>query len=257
MKQTAETMRLDKFLSNMGVGSRREVQSAIRYRTVTVNGEGALSGKMHVHPYTDTIAVKGTVIPYVPFVYIMLNKPAGTVSATRDNRHPTVVSLLEGTYDAYDVFPVGRLDVDTEGLLLLTNDGDLAHALLSPKKHVDKVYEAHLSAPLTPEGIARMESGMILDDGMQCLPARVESCPLDVEKADLLKAHCVRITLFEGKFHQVKRMVQSAGAEVLYLKRLSMGPLELDPALAPGQWRPLSDVECDWLLGLQDVDETK
>lgn len=180
---------------------------------------------------------KGTPVDFVAYEYIMLNKPAGVVSATEDKRDRTVLDLVKDARRK-DLFPVGRLDKDTEGLLLLTNDGKLAHRLLSPKHHVAKVYYARVQGVMTEADVQRFKEGFAVDDELTALPAELEI--LSVCEGDTCE---IRLKIFEGKFHQVKRMVQAAGKEVLYLKRLSMGPLVLDAALAPGEYRSLTEKE--------------
>ena len=226
--------RLDKLMAATGRWSRREAKELIRQGRVLVDGVPARSGEDKADPETAAILVDGADLSYRRHTYVMLNKPAGVLSATEDPRQGTVLDLLSPELRRRRLFPVGRLDKDTEGLLLLTDDGELAHRLLSPKYHVDKVYYARLDRPLGEEDRAAFRAGVTLEDGLRCLSADLEL---------LGDGREVRITLREGKFHQVKRMTASRGAQVLYLKRLSMGPLVLDPALAPGEYRPLTDRE--------------
>ena len=221
--------RLDKIIASTGRYSRREVKTLVREGRVLVDGRIAASAEDKCDPLTARISVNGEELFYREHTYVMLHKPAGVLSATEDGRGETVLDLLAPEYRKIGLFPVGRLDKDTEGLLLLTDDGELAHALLSPKKHVDKVYYARVSGRLTPEDCAAFEAGMTLGDGLECLPAGLEVLPDRV---------CI-VTLREGKFHQVKRMLAARGAPVLYLKRLSMGPLTLDDSLAAGAYRLL------------------
>jgi len=173
-----------------------------------------------------------------------LNKPQGTVSATEDNRYPTVVDLIKDK-KRKDLFPVGRLDVDTEGLLLITNDGNLTHCLLSPKKHVDKVYFARLTGTLPQDSVKRFQDGLVLDDGQKTRPAQLKVLNPGSSETEAL------LTIHEGKFHQVKRMFQALGCQVVYLKRISMGPLKLDDSLKPGQYRPLTAKELRELKDLE------
>ena len=232
--------RLDKLIASTGRWSRREVKTLVREGRVLVDGRIAGSAEEKYDAESCCIAVNGEELVLRRYTYVMLHKPAGVLSATEDGRGRTVLDLLTPELRKIGVFPVGRLDKDTEGLLLLTDDGELAHALLSPKKHVDKVYYARVSGRLTPEDCAAFEAGMTLGDGLECLPAELE--PLGAGD------QC-RITLREGKYHQVKRMLAARGKPVTYLKRLSMGPLVLDPALKAGQWRPLTAQERAELVG--------
>ncbi|MGI2326297.1 pseudouridine synthase [Planococcus sp. YIM B11945] len=233
-------MRLDKFLSNMGFGSRKEVKDLLKSKAVEVNGEIIRDPKQHVDEKVDVVLVGGEPVTYVEFIYLLLNKPAGVVSATEDNYDKTVIDLLAKDEQHFKPFPVGRLDKDTEGLLLLTNDGKLAHELLSPKKHVDKTYFAVIKGTVTEEDGMAFEKGVMLDDGYMTKPAR-----LKILTSGLVSE--IELTITEGKFHQVKRMFQSVGKEVTYLKRLSMGPLQLDPALKLGEYRPLTEEELNRL----------
>lgn len=237
-------MRLDKFLGEMGVGSRSQVKEMARKGRILVNGQAEKKSELKIEPERDEIRVDGQVVQYAPFEYWMLNKPQGVVSATEDNRYPTVVSLIKEA-KRKDLFPVGRLDVDTEGLLLLTNDGDLAHHLLSPRNHVDKVYYAKIQGELPKDGPKRVEEGLVLEDGTTALPARLEI--LTTGSAEPMHYSEIRLTIREGKFHQVKRMMEVLGCRVVYLKRLSMGPLLLDERLKPGEYRELTGKELERL----------
>lgn len=238
-------MRLDKFLSHMGFGSRKEVKELLKKKVVSVNGEVVAKGDANVSPKDDEVRVFGEEIIYEKYTYLMMNKPPGVLSATEDNHQPTVIDLLDYSLAAStELFPVGRLDKDTEGLLLLTDDGELAHFLLSPRRHVLKKYFAVVTGIMDEQDIQHFHEGIRLDDGYQCLPAKLE---IDAVNPSLKESH-VSITIQEGKFHQVKRMVQACGKEVTYLKRLTMGPLTLDPALDPGEYRPLEEEEVQALL---------
>lgn len=230
-------MRLDKFLSDMGAGTRSELKKDIRKGNVSVDGVTVKDPGFSVSP-SSRVVYKGAVIVYDEYEYYMLNKPAGIISASEDDREPTVVDLITGL-KRKDLFPVGRLDRDTEGLLLITNDGALAHRLLSPKHHVDKVYYVKVSGILTDSDVDLFKEGLVLTDGLECLPADLKIISTSDEEYESE----AEITIREGKFHQVKRMFSSVGAEVIYLKRLSMGPLTLDPALIPGEYRPLTPEE--------------
>ena len=228
--------RLDKILAGTGRWSRKEARELIRAGRVAVNGATAAAPEGKYDP-AASFTVDGEPVSGQRLVYLMLHKPAGVLSATEDPRQSTVLDLLPPHLRRVGLFPVGRLDKDTEGLLLLTNDGELAHRLLSPRKHVDKAYYARLDGPVGEEDIAAFAGGMVLEDGTRCLPAGLEPVGED---------GCL-VTLREGKFHQVKRMLAARGRMVRYLKRLSMGPLRLDEALKPGQWRPLNGDEMEQL----------
>ena len=221
--------RLDKLLAGTGKWSRREVKALVRQGLVRVDGRLAACAEDKLDPEAVRLAVDGQSVDCVPHIYLMLHKPAGLLSATEDRNQKTVLDLLPEHLRRRGLFPVGRLDKDTEGLLLLTNDGELAHRLLSPKYHVDKRYLARVDGELSAADTEAFARGMTLGDGLECLPAGLEVLPDRV---------CI-VTLREGKFHQVKRMLAARGAPVLYLKRLSMGPLTLDDSLAAGAYRLL------------------
>lgn len=221
--------RLDKLLAGTGKWSRREVKALVRQGLVRVDGRLAASAEDKLDPAAAIITVAGETIALHRFTYVMLHKPAGVLTATEDRKQPTVLDLLPPELRRIGLAPVGRLDKDTEGLLLLTNDGELAHRLLSPKYHVDKRYLARVDGELSAADMEAFARGMTLGDGLECLPAGLEVLPDRV---------CI-VTLREGKFHQVKRMLAARGAPVLYLKRLSMGPLTLDDSLAAGAYRLL------------------
>lgn len=226
--------RLDKIIASMGTWSRREVKELARRGQVTVNGAAVRSAEEKFDPETAEIFVNGEALCYRRNTWIMLNKPAGYLSATEDGRGETVLDLLPR--ELRRLFPVGRLDKDTEGLLLLTDEGGLAHALLSPKRHVDKVYYARTAGRLTEEDCQAFAQGMSLLDGLQCLPARLEILSAGEES----EAH---VTLREGKFHQVKRMLAERGKPVVYLERIQMGNLPLDRGLSRGAFRFLTELE--------------
>lgn len=225
-------IRLDKYLADMGKGTRTQVKEMIRKGRVTVDGGTVKSADRKIDPDKCQVCLDGILVNYVSVEYYMLYKPAGVVSAVTDRHYRTVVDLIEEK-NRKDLFPVGRLDIDTEGLLLITNDGALTHELLSPKKHVDKVYYAELDAPVPPDAAARFLEGIELEDGTKTLPADLE----------LLAPQRVHLTIREGKFHQVKRMFEALGLHVTYLKRLSMGSLVLDETLPKGGYRPLTAKE--------------
>lgn len=221
--------RLDKLLAGTGKWSRREVKALVRQGLVRVDGRLAASAEDKLDPAAAIVTVAGETISLCRFTYVMLHKPAGVLTATEDRKQPTVLDLLPPELRRIGLAPVGRLDKDTEGLLLLTNDGELAHRLLSPKYHVEKRYFARVDGELSATDAEAFARGMTLGGGLECLPAGLE----------LLPGHACIVTLREGKFHQVKRMLAARGAPVLYLKRLSMGPLVLEDSLAAGAYRLL------------------
>ncbi len=231
-------MRLDKYLAHAGIGTRKEVKKLIRSKAVCVNGEIIRNDDYKIDENVDKVFVYDEPVFYQEFYYVMLNKPDGYVSATMDDRDPTVLDLIYEDF-AYSLFPVGRLDKDTEGLLLLTNDGALAHNLLSPKKHVDKDYYVELEHAFSDEDITSLESGIALNEEEVCAPAKVER----ISENEMI------LTIQEGKFHQVKRMMHAIANEVVYLKRLRMGNLVLDENLELGDYRMLSDEEIASLKG--------
>ena len=235
--------RLDKLLAGTGKWSRREVKALVRQGLVRVDGRLAASAEDKLDPAAAIITVAGETISLCRFTYVMLHKPAGVLTATEDRKQPTVLDLLPPELRRIGLAPVGRLDKDTEGLLLLTNDGELAHRLLSPKYHVDKRYLARVDGDLSAADTEAFARGMTLGDGLECLPAGLEVLPDRV---------CI-VTLREGKFHQVKRMLAARGAPVLYLKRLSMGPLTLDDSLAAGAYRLLRAEEISALYRVCDL----
>ncbi len=227
--------RLDKLIAATGRFSRREVKALVRSGRVTVDGRPAARPEEKADPETACIAVDGEQILWRRATYIMMNKPAGLLSATRDGRGDgTVLGLLPPELRRQGLFPVGRLDRDTVGLLLLTNDGGLAHDLLSPKRHVDKTYFVRVAGTIVPADQAAFAGGLVLGDGLRCLPAALAPG----ETADTAV-----VTLHEGKFHQIKRMFAARGKPVLYLRRISMGPLSIDETLAEGEYRYLSEEE--------------
>ena len=232
-------MRLDKYLAEMGVGTRQEVKKQIRQGKVTVNGTVVKAADTKIDETSDEVTISGRNISYVSYEYYMLNKPAGVASATEDRRDTTVIDLIKEK-KRKDLFPVGRLDKDTEGLLLITNDGDLAHRLLAPKKHVDKVYYAKIDGMVTEEDVKRFAEGIDIgaEEEEMTRPAK-----LDIMKS--AEESEIRLTIHEGKFHQVKRMFLAVGKEVTYLKRERMGTLCLDENLKPGEYRLLTEEEIE------------
>lgn len=235
-------MRLDKLLAHTGFGTRKEVKKIIRDKYVSVNGEVIRNAGEKVDPDKDDVRISGQRIYYEEFVYFMLNKPAGVISATEDYVHDTVIDLLEPADSVQEPHPVGRLDKDTEGLLLLTNDGKLTHQLTSPKKEVDKKYYAFVNGLVDDADIEKFKEGIILeeeDEDYLTLPADLEILEVD-EEAETSEVY---VTIREGKFHQVKRMFHAVDKEVLYLKRISMGDLKLDENLELGEYRRLTEEE--------------
>ncbi|MGL5541280.1 MAG: pseudouridine synthase [Erysipelotrichaceae bacterium] len=237
-------IRLDKYLANCSLGSRKEVKQAIRNKRVLVNGDVCRNDDRKIDPEVDEVVYDGFLIAYARHVYIMLNKPAGTICAASDTRYPSVLELIDDLVPN-DIFPVGRLDVDTEGLLLITNDGAFSHSLMAPKKHVSKTYHVELEKVIDSDAIAQLEAGIVLDQDETCSPAHVER----VDDTTIL------LTIFEGKYHQVKRMMHAVGNEVTYLKRVKIANLALDPQLELGQWRYLEEADFEALLG-EEEDET-
>lgn len=266
-------------LGNLGYGTRSGIKLLVKQGAVTVNGQRAKDPGMQINPQADIVTLDGETIQYRDTVYVMLHKPAGVVSATEDNRDRTVLDLLDTDVTVMSPFPVGRLDKDTEGLLLLTNDGKLAHELLSPKKHVPKTYRALVAGYVGASDAEAFEHGVTLDDGYVTMPAQLQVLAAASNASEALGAstsdsdplieelraavqlarrnltpdytkqtlNWIELTIHEGKFHQVKRMFEAVGKKVLYLRRVSMGPLTLDAALAPGEWRELSEQEVDSL----------
>lgn len=238
----AEQLRLDKYLADMGIGTRSEIKVWIRKGRVKINNTMCLKPEQKVNAASDEICFDDKRINYTDFVYYMLHKPAGVVSATMDNLSKTVLDLITDK-QGKDLFPVGRLDKDTEGLLLITNDGELAHRLLSPKKHVDKVYFAKVRGIVTSKDQQAFLEGIDIGEEKPMLPADLTI----LSSGDISE---IELTIREGKFHQVKRMFEAVDKEVIYLKRLSMGGLVLDPSLVPGEYRLLTEEELTYLKGI-------
>ena len=226
-------MRLDKFLANMGVGTRSEVKQLLKKGSVKVNQNIVKLPKLHVNPNSDEIMVNDEVVSYIDKVYIMLNKPKGYITATEDEVHPTIIDLIP-EYAHLNIFPVGRLDKDTEGLLLVTNDGQFNHEVMNPNKHVSKTYEVYSKHPITQFDIDKFKSGIELSDG--------KLKPAILKKVDNYVSH---VTIYEGKYHQVKRMFHSIENEVLELKRIKIAQLELDHNLDLGSYRLLTQIDFD------------
>lgn len=232
-------MRLDKFLSTHGFGTRKEVKLLVKRGAVKINDILVKKADIKLVPDKDTVTVYDEAVTYEPFVYIMLNKPAGYISSTKDYKDETVLELIDG-FDHYDLHPVGRLDKDTEGLLILTNDGQFSHDVLSPKKHVNKTYYARVEGYVTDETVALFKAGVTLDDGYEAMPAELQI----VSAGDISE---IELIIQEGKFHQVKRMFKAVGMTVIYLKRIQMGGLPLDESLKPGAYRKLTLEEINFV----------
>lgn len=230
-------IRLDKYLADMSIGTRTEVKKLIRQGKVAVDGLIVKNPDIKVDTGTQNVTYNGIAVTYETYEYYMLNKPAGVISATSDKTEKTVLDLIDSK-KRKDLFPVGRLDKDTEGLLLITNDGELAHRLLSPKKHVDKLYYAKVEGTVGMEDIDAFAKGLDIGEGEYTKPAKLE-----ILKSDIISE--IKLTIQEGKFHQVKRMFEAVGKKVIYLKRLEMGTLKLDEGLALGEYRPLTQKELE------------
>lgn len=237
-------MRLDKYLADCGIGTRSEIKKLIRSGAVMVDGISSPKAETQIDAETAEVLLMGERLVYRKFIYLLLNKPAGYISATWDKKLPTVLDLVPEEYLHFEPFPVGRLDVDTEGLCLLTNDGQLSHRLLSPKSHVPKTYEATVDGCVTIEDMDAFLEGVVLDDGYKTKPAKLEILSSGAVSE-------IRLTIIEGKFHQVKRMFEAVGKKVIYLKRIAMNRLWIDPTLALGELRELSSEE----LQLLEVNE--
>lgn len=242
------TQRLDKVLSNFGYGTRKEIKDAVKNGLVTVDGITVKDSGLHVDPENSLIQIGNETLRYRKNIYIMMNKPNGVVSATEDKHLKTVVDILPEELRCFDLFPVGRLDIDTEGLLILTNDGKTAHELLSPKKHVSKRYYAIIEGEVTSEDVVKFKQGVVLDDGYETLPG---------ELFILKSGECseIELVIYEGKFHQVKRMFEAVGKKVKYLKRISMGDLKLDERLITGECRELTGQELKLLKQQMDAED--
>ncbi len=235
-----QKQRLDKILSNFGFGSRTEIKSAVKKGLVSVDGQVTKDSGLHVDPAASVIIMNGIKLEYRKYIYLMMNKPQGVISATTDTRQRTVFDIMPEEYKCFELFPAGRLDIDTEGLVLMTNDGQLAHEILSPRKHVTKKYYARVEGRVQQADATAFEGGVTLDDGYKTLPATLE-----ILSSDLVSE--IRLSIVEGKFHQVKRMFEAVGKKVIYLKRLSMGRLELDESLELGECRELAPEEVELL----------
>lgn len=230
--------RLDKIISNLGYGSRKDVKSFARKGIIEVDGVIVKDSAMSFDPEKSVIKVNGEEIVYRKHIYLMMNKPDGVISATHDNKDETVIDLLELNHQVFEPFPIGRLDKDTVGLLLLTNDGELNHRLIAPKWHVDKIYYAKIDKKVDEKDIIAFNNGITLDDGYKCLEAKLEILTSSDDEGSE-----IRLTIQEGKFHQVKRMFEAVGKKVIYLKREEFGGLILDPELREGEYRELTEEE--------------
>ena len=243
-------MRLDKYLCETGFGTRSQVKDLLKKGQVMVNGEVVKKPELKINETTDQILCQGKKASYQKNIYLMLHKPAGVVSATEDNREKTVLDLVRPEDWKNGLFPVGRLDKDTEGLLLLTDDGELAHRLLSPKKHVDKTYYAKIDGQVTEEHVKQFREGLDIGDEKKTLPA-VLTILLSGPVSE------IEVTIHEGRFHQIKRMFEAVGCKVTYLKRLSMGSLVLEETLPPEEYRPLTEAELEGLTKQRGTDKNE
>jgi 16S rRNA pseudouridine516 synthase len=234
--------RLDKILSNLGYGSRKEIKALVKAGAVIVDEKVVKDNGMQLDPEKSKIVVNGEELTYRKYIYLMMNKPDGVISATFDNKDETVIDLLYPEHQVFNPFPVGRLDKDTVGLLLITNDGELNHKLISPKWHVDKVYYAEIDKKVNEDDIERFKEGIELDDGYKCMSAKLEIEEATEEGSKVL------VTVQEGKYHQVKRMFEAVGKNVVYLRRIKFGNLPLDEDLEEGEYRELTEEELNVLI---------
>lgn len=239
--------RLDKILSNFGYGSRKDVKKIIKKGMVKVQGSIVKDSGTLIDPEKEEILINGIKLNYKKFIYVMLNKPDGVISATFDNREKTVLDLLPEKYKVREPFPIGRLDKDTVGLLFMTNDGEFNHFLISPKNHVDKVYYAKVKGIVSDDDIMAFKAGVTLEDGYKCMKAALKIASVNNEN-DISEVY---VTIQEGKFHQVKRMFESVGKSVVYLKRISFGGVPLDESLDEGECRELTKEELNTLRSLK------
>ncbi|MCA1021953.1 pseudouridine synthase [Halobacillus litoralis] len=239
-------MRIDKLLANMGYGTRKEVKGLLKSGHVRINGEPEKSPKSHVDPNEDLVTVMGDEVEYREYIYLMMNKPGDLISATEDPHETTVIDILQPEDIVFEPFPVGRLDKDTEGLLLITNDGQLNHRLTSPKKDVGKTYFARIEGKVTESDVEKFSEGVTLDDGYHTKPG-----DLVILSSDEFSE--IELTITEGKFHQVKRMFEAVGKKVVYLQRIKMGELVLDEELELGEYRELTDEELEYLRKITNL----
>lgn len=234
------TQRLDKVLSNLGYGTRKEIKEVIKDGLIKVDGKIIKDGGVHVDPVTSVIEIGGEILKYREFMYIMMNKPEGVISATFDNKLKTVIDILPEKFKSFELYPIGRLDIDTVGLLILTNDGQLTHDIISPKKHVPKRYYAKIQGIVTEKDGEVFKEGVVIDDGYKTLPAEL----FILNSGEVSE---IELIIFEGKFHQVKRMFEAVDKEVIYLKRMEMGPIKLDESIKEGECREFTDEEINML----------
>lgn len=239
-------MRIDKLLAHSGYGTRKEVRQLIKSKRVKVDGHTITKQGFYVNPDLNEVTVLGEKVQYVKFVYLMLNKPSDYITATFDHEDLTVIDLVPLEYRHFDLSPVGRLDKDTEGFVLLTNDGKLNHLLTSPKSNVWKTYVANVSGDVTNHHVEQFKNGVVLDDGYETKEALLEIIHNSTDEST------IQLSITEGKFHQVKRMVQSIGMEVLYLKRTHIGNIKLDDQLELGEIRHLNEMEMQWILNIKE-----
>lgn len=246
IEREVSKMRIDKLLANSGYGSRKDVKKLLRSKAVVVNGKVIKDASAHVDELNDLIFVEDEQVQYQEFIYLLMNKPAGVISATEDRVHETVLDLLSESDFSREPFPVGRLDIDTEGLLILTNDGKFAHDVLSPKKHVDKTYYAQIDGLVTQADVDAFAKGVILkgnpEKGQDDYLTKPGALVI-LSRDEAAQTSEIEVTITEGKFHQVKRMFESVGKTVVYLKRIKMGQLTLDPELPLGSYRELTEAE--------------
>lgn len=239
-------MRLDKLLGNLGYGTRSEIKKMCKQGMVVVNDQEIKKSDHHIDPNLDKVYLNGNLVEYREYIYLMMNKPAGCVSATFDRYDQTVIDLIDSEYLVFDPFPVGRLDKDTEGLLVITNDGQLSHRVLSPKKHVPKTYYAEINNEVLASDIETFSKGVYIGDDYTTKPAKLEVIRNFEVEHGIIHSE-IYVTISEGKFHQVKRMFEAVGKSVLYLKRVQMGGLKLDESLELGEYRELTQEELDLL----------
>jgi 16S rRNA pseudouridine516 synthase len=232
----AQKQRLDKVLSNFGFGSRTEIKGAVKKGLVKVDNSIISDSGFYVDPTLNVIEMNGIKLNYRKYIYLMMNKPRGVISATTDKKQKTVFDIMPEKYKCFDLFPAGRLDIDTEGLVLMTNDGQLSHEILSPKKHVSKQYYAHIMGVVNDSDIQAFRNGVTLEDGYRTLPAELEI----IKSGEISE---IKLSIVEGKFHQVKRMFEAVDKKVIYLKRLSMGKLKLDDRLGLGECKELDEAD--------------
>ena len=233
-------MRIDKLISQTGFGSRKEAKAILKSGAVKADGDVVTNPQTRIDPEKTAIHVGDVLIEYERYVYLMMNKPAGVISASYDEWDETVIDLLEEKYQWFDLFPVGRLDKDTTGLVILSNDGGFAHRALSPKKHVEKLYHAQIDKTIGKREIDAFAAGISLDDGYRCMPAGLTA----------LEENWAGVVIREGKFHQIKRMFEAIGANVTTLKRVAFAGISLDESLAPGEYRRLNEIEMDIISNL-------